>query len=298
MKNYLTFLAFIALLTFPAFGQDISEMANIQWNKELEVKTGEVLFDDRSYYAYTIEIYDTDDRFVEKLWKDQLKNISDKVKRNIAYGAFLSIHDEPLDMHVLIVENKKGNFVSKSAAFLDNGTPINPEDYPEAHQKAKEMMHDMAVQMNKAVVQEQTEEATKELEKMQKDLEKLRKDHVKLHETIVKNQRDLEKGQKDEKELEKDIRTEEKDIERLEEKAGEERSLDELKKLEKMHRNLARLQDKLNRVKSDQIKYGQNIRDAEREIPRNEQEQVAKEKEVAAQEAKLNQLHSIYQQIS
>jgi DNA repair exonuclease SbcCD ATPase subunit len=298
MKKHLLFLTLAILFNLPSFGQEKKEAAYIYWDHELSVQSGEVLFDGRSYYAYTIEIFNTKDNFVRKLWKDQLKNSSEKIKRNIAYGARLAIHDDPLDMHTTYEEEKRTGQVTMSAAFLHNGEAINPGDDPEAHRKAEEMMYEMAVSMNKAAVNGQIEEANKELEKLQQDLEKLRRNNEKLHQTILKNQKDLEKAQNDEKSLEKDVKNQEKDIEQFERKIGEERSTNELKKLTKMQKDLTRLQDKLNRVKSDQIKYGRNIRNAEREIPINEREQVAKEKEIAAQEEKLNQLRVMYQEIS
>lgn len=297
MKKHLLFLIPAILFSLPSFGQEKKQAAYIGWDHELSVESGEILFDDRSHYAYSIEIFNTRNNFVQRLWRDQLKNSCDKIRRNVAYGARLAIHDDPLDMHTAYEEDKRTGLVTMSAAFLHNGEAINPDDDPEAHRKAEEMMYEMAVSMNKAVVNDQIEEANKELEKLHKDLEKLRRDNGKLHETILKNQKDLEKAQKDEKSLKRDVKNQEKDIEQFERKTGEERSTNDLKKLAKMQKELTRLQDKLNRVKSDQIKYGRNIRDAEREIPINEREQVAKEKEIAAQEEKLNQLRAMYREI-
>lgn len=282
----------IALFTISLHSQELPANPDLRWTQEIEVETGQERFRKETYHAYSVKIWNTDDKRVRKMWESELKDLSEKVKRNVALNAQLPVYAQPVDMHAKQEERRNNDYVTLSAAFLYKGEAINPDNNPEAHRQATDMMHAMAVRMNKAVVEERISEEMDALEKKQKDFQKLEKQQEKLIRSIERDEKRLRRAEKDAKKLERKIRAKENDIEALRESAGD-LSEEEQKRLEKARRQLSRLQDQLNRTKNDQRDYRKDIRKAEKALAENKVERRELEAEIDGMERRLTELQQM-----
>jgi|GEM_PF-3030336 len=283
----------IMLLTFSLRSQEMPANPDLRWTQEIEVQTGQERFKKETYYAYSVKIWNTDDKSVRKMWEAELKDLSEKIKRNVALNAQLPVYSEPVDMHANQEERRNNDYVTLSAAFLYKGEALNPDNYPEAHRHALDMMHAMAVRMNKAVVEEQIAERMKELEKEHKDFKKLEREQEKLIRSIDQNEKRLHRAEKEEKRLEQKIKMQEPKIEALRESAGAALSEEEQKRLEKARRKLAKLEDQLNRAKDKQRDYREDIQEAEKALAENKVERRELEAEIDGMERRLTDLQQM-----
>lgn len=285
MFGKILFPVFVLILSIPALGQ---KTENITWDKSLEVETGNESFGDDTHHAYTITIYDVNDNFVSGGWKDHVKDKGGKVstKKGVASVEQMSlpeVHPAPLDVHAKFEQDKKNDAVRMTVAFVQDGTAINPEDHPEAHDNAQAMMYDLSVQLNRAAVGQQLEEQEKELEKMEKDLEKLKKDNEKLHDDIDKNGKNYSKAIDDQGKAEKDLSRAKEEVTAFQAEIGTSGDSKQLKELSKMKKDIDNLEKKITNLKDDQSKYQNAVSDAEKAIPKNEEEQQELMEQITAQ---------------
>ena len=281
------FLILMVLYAFSLHSQNLPANPDLRWTQEIEVKTDLMKFGGDTYYAYSVKIWNTDDREVRKMWQDEMKDLSEKVKRDVALNAQLPVFPEPVDMHTRREEEKKQDYVTLSAAFLYKEEALNPDDHPEAHREAIDMMHAMAVRMNKAVVEEQIEDQMKELEKRKKDFEKLIKEQEKLEKSIEKDQKRLRKAAKEERKLKRKVRKQEGDIAELMESAGADLTEEELKDVSKERRKLSKLEDQLSDAIDDQSDHRKDIGKAEKDLAENKEERRKLEAEIEQMERRL-----------
>ncbi len=314
MKNRPLLLFFFALLFIaPAFGQQLTKKGieetpppppvpqEALWTRSLEVETGIEQFQSGAFPSYTITIYDTDERMLERIWKNEVKRKSDKFsnkKDMVALQTKLPIHDEPLDIHATFDYDKRDNTTRMHVTFLQNGEPIDTENNPEAHAATEKMMYDLAVKMNQAVVLEQIEEQEKIQKDLERDLDRLRRDNEKLHNSILKNQQRIEKAQSDQASLEREIEYQKERIDDFEEQTSDNRTSDNLKELSKLRNALSKMEKKISDLISDQRKYENEIREAEEAIPVNEVDQEKKIEEIEQQRFIVEKYREKYNEIN
>ena len=296
-KN-LIFLLFLFLNT-GLFAQEINLAANEAvpklWEEKLYVDTGFVSFNGVLNYAYTISVFELDKTgFLANLWKKEIKEKGGKIKTSKGVASadkvsFPEIHAEYLDVLAMFEVDKDNDIVKMSVAFMKNKEAIGPESDQEAHLKAMKVMYDLAVRMNRAVVNEQVVGQEKELAKLEKDLENLKKENKKLHESIEKNKKNLTKAGKDQNNVENDLKKSRKELTDYEKELGASANDKQLKELSKMRNNLERMEKKIGNLINDQKKYENTIRDAKKAIPKNETEQEGKILEIENQKFMVRQ---------
>ncbi len=273
------------------------------WTHDLKVKTGEESFDDTYHHAYQITVFDLKNSKVAKLWKDEIKRKSDKLKGVKKKGVqshtvnLPRITLEPLEVHAKVEDGITPNSSVLAITFINDGTEIGPETFPELHEKVEKMMYDLSVTMNKAVVQEQLEEQEGILEDLQKDLEKLKKDKVELHDDIAKNSKRLQEAEMKEVEEEQKRESLAKEMADHRAAAGEQPSADELKQRSKIRKDLSKLEKSISKLKENKISYKHKIAEADEAIPANEQEQEAKIKEIENQKLIVEQYRKKLQDV-
>lgn len=260
------------------------------WNRSLMVEPGMESFDDAMYHAYSIMIHELrKDNLIAGEWKDLMKDRGSRkvsFKKGVARAESANvpeIHYGEMTVLAKFDENRGAENVRLSVAFIHNGIAISPRDYPMEHEKAMQLMYDLSVELNRAVVTEQLDEQEDLLGDLEKDLDNLRKDKDRLERTIEKNQRNLERAQADHHELTNELTTTREQVQALEGRLAFTPDPDQTKELVKMRKEVDRLEKKINRLESDQLDYQREISDAQNAIPENEQAQQAKLQEIEMQ---------------
>lgn len=309
----MSLLFFIPLMIFciPGFSQQLTKKGieetpappvprEAMWTRDLSVETGLQQFEAGIFPSYTITIYDTNEKMLERIWKDEIKRKSDKFtnKRDlVALQAKLPFHDEPMDVHATFDFDKRDNTTRMHVTFLHNGEAVDMDANPETHALAEKMMYDLSVRMNQAVVLEQIEDQENIQKGLEKELDKLRRENDKLHDSILKNQQRLEKAKSDQASLEREVEYQKERIDNYEEQTAENRSSDNLKELSKMRNDLSKMERKISDLISDQHKYENDIREAEEAIPVNESDQEKKAEEIEQQKGVVEQYRQKYKEV-
>ena len=282
MKRNFTLL--LATLTFGAFAQE-----------PIEVRDGSVVFEGGTYASYSVTIHETDENFVEKLWKEQIKSSSDKVTTKkewfIDNARISSIDQDTLDIYSKVVKLGKTGNVDFIVAFNAHGTFIGPED-EKRHAAAMKYVYDFAFRTSKQIVNEQLEEAENALEKSKKDLEGLEKEKARLESSIEKNNQKISKAEgkieqngKDHDKLKSDIEVKRSMVG----SSSDEKDAKELQKLLSEQSNLERDTDKQNStIRSSKKK----IEDAEYDLKKNETNIEEKKLEIEENTKKLDEVRA------
>ncbi len=278
MKN--TFTLITLLLATMNFAQE-----------PIEVRDGSVAFEGGTYAAYTVTIHATDENFVEKEWKEQIKAASDKVTTKkewfIDNARISSISQDTLDIFSKVVELGKTGNVDFIVAFNAGGTFIGPED-EKRHAAALKYVYDFAFRTTKLVVNEEVLAAEKVLERSNNDQAALEKENDRLNNTIEKNKEKIEKAKKDLEQNAKDLEKMNSDIEvkrSLVGSSSDEKDAKDLQKLLSQQSNLERNTDKLNStIRTSEKK----IEEAEYDLKKNENDQEEKKVEIEENTKKLD----------
>ena len=260
------------------------------WTRELAVRDGSESFEGYVLHAYTITIHEIrKDNLIGSIWKDRLKDRGSKVtvKKGIARAEKVSLPEithEYLDVVAKFDENKGAETVNMTVSFLKDGKAINPEDDPEAHEKAMQMMYNLSVDLNRAVVNEQIEDQEKIRRDLEKDLDRLRKENENLYKTIDKNERNLAKAESDQQQAEQELETSRESVTAIEARVAYDADENQLKELSKVRKEIEKLERNISKLIDDQVKYKQEITEARNAIPENEKLQEWKQQEIENQQ--------------
>ncbi len=251
--------------------------------ESIEVRKGHLVIDKSSYAAYMVTIFETDDNFVEREWKSQMKDISEKVTTKkewfIDNARIMSISQDTIDIYSKVIELKNSNNVDLIVAFNVDGTFVGEED-KKRHAAAEKYVYDFAFRTTKMVVNEQVETAEKALERSQKDFEILVKDKQRQETSIERNEEKTEKAEKKIESNGTDLKKLNSDIEVKQSMVGsgnDEKNAKELQRLLSQRSNLERDTDKQNStIRSSKKK----IEDAEYNLKKNATNQEEKKVEI------------------
>ena len=151
--------------------------------------------------AFVIELEGAERKKAENVWKDYVGEMG-KTKRNRKTKEWVSesiiIPSIDSDYNVQLIgsfEDLRGNSRLHVWVKMD-GNFINSEDYTEEARGLKEFMEDYALQVRKAVINDEVEEEQKRLKSMEKDLSKLIKKYEGYHKDIEKAKEAIIKAEK------------------------------------------------------------------------------------------------------
>jgi DNA-binding helix-hairpin-helix protein with protein kinase domain len=184
--------------------------------KDIKVEETNAKIADGNNNAYTMIIFEADDKNVEKAWKKLMKDYKAKVnmkKEIFADDAEISeLSSNTVDVYAIVEKTKDGD--SKiTVAFDLGGAFLSSSNHSSQSKAAKSILRKFGVSAAKDAVLEQIKEAEKELKKMEGDKEQLIKDNEDLHKKIEGWEKDIEKAKEDIKENEKAQEEKVKEIE-------------------------------------------------------------------------------------
>lgn len=142
--------------------------------------------------SYLVEIENADDNMAEDVWKDYIKGMDAKVKKNKKAKEFYTEkvrlngvnNGNPVDLYMKIYERKGMVQVYVSA---DRGDAfIGSNDTPDDTEAMRQIVYNYGLEVNRKVTEKEIEEQEKLLKNLRKDLEKLEKKNGNYHNDIKK----------------------------------------------------------------------------------------------------------------
>jgi peptidoglycan hydrolase CwlO-like protein len=282
MKVIYILIAFLVFFGYSLFAQPAYTPNVIEITETISVgkKSG-----------YAVNITQAKKKNVENAWQKMLKDyneskekVEDQKGEIFITGAFIErLHHDPVNIYALITELDEGARVE--AFFELDSVFVNSSNNKDASLVITNIMEEFAIDAFKSAVEDELEEEQKKLSNLEKDLEKLVKENEKMHKTIAMGESDITSL---EVELDANkqaynpnygktvpvLDSEGNEIDRAPApKAVVNIDPDTKKELDKEHKKLSKKKYKLE----------SKIREAERDIPMNLQDQEAKKAEIEEQ---------------
>jgi len=294
MTMRVSVVALLLLVTGWAFAQEKAEMPGYI---NLDVKGKDTQFGDSTYYAYFITVAQTKKSDVDKLLEGQMKEkggSKERFKGNATMHTQVrmsDIHDAGLTLLHKVDDIRKTDNVEVAVAFLVDGyKAVSPDRFPQKDKKAKEVMHDFAVKLNKGAFQVKVDEAQKELEGLEKDLEKAEKEQQKLEEDIQKADKDRVKAKEDEAKVDQKRLQAEYELKQFDAMVSP--SAKDMKKKAKAQKDLEKLAKDKDKVTKAVFKAESDKQQAEAALPAAKSEVERLKKAVNAQKEKVKSLQA------
>jgi len=243
------------------------------WDHEIQVEDGLEKFGTEDLHAYSITAFEVSEGDLRKLLLDEVKtHTSEKATRKkIKQGIKVTLPGFDGDDLAVKVKSDdiagEGN-VKVSVAFLNGSDVVNPTDYPAGHEAAREVMHDLGVQLNRAVVTVQVNNATAELEDLQKKQESLDKKNYQLQKAVLDGKDDLLDLKTDYAKLqEKSVKASSESASLEVMAKGSAATEKDMKKYSKARSKSTKIESRLLKINQKQAKTEGTVREAEMELP-------------------------------
>lgn len=177
--------------------------------------------------AFVVNIYEGNEKIIEKEWKSFMKGYKAKVaskKEIFADDALIpSISDNAIDVYAKV--EKAGDFYKLTVGFNLGGAYLSSGKHGASAKTAEKMIYDFAVKTSKVAVDEEIKDAEKALKKMESELKNLQNNKEKLEDNIEsykmkieQAEKDIEKNISDQGDMEKNIATQQETLKAIETK--------------------------------------------------------------------------------
>ncbi|MEO8067265.1 MAG: hypothetical protein ABI599_06195 [Flavobacteriales bacterium] len=263
------------------------------WDHDLAPLQATMGPDSARVAAQRISIHEADDGQVADLWKKLMKERGATVERSGNNSVVQGLEmGGPVTVRTTAERNKKSG--STDLLLAMSGADGKPLEEARAASVAK----DLAVQLNKAVVQAQVDEVQKDLDKAEKDLKGTEKDRVNAASEAEDRREDLDQGQKKVGRSLEEVEELQRDLEKLQKKYKRSQDAKVLEEIADKQKDLAKAMDKQSDLTDDQQKAGRKLEKATDEVPdaAKDVEKVQQETEklaafLAAMQVKLASIH-------
>lgn len=240
MKQFLSplLMAHALLGSIGLHAQTTKDGTALAWNHELVVVPGTITVNEVAHPAHTISVFETDEKTLLDLWKTDYTPIAAAVTSRPWKATDVrlpQLAEAPLLVYAETSTDKKAKLVKLTLAFMQNdSTPLADNGEQE------KVMRDLAVRLNKAVVQSQIDRYQADLDKVADKLGDSQSDVAKAQKNAGKAGDDLEKAKAKRAKLERESARLQGDIAGLEKRFGMSNDPKDLKKLTKAREQLAR----------------------------------------------------------
>ena len=182
-------------------------------------------FESGNHNAFTVLVYESSVKDVEKHWKKEMKDMKANVsvKKNEMKGDDAKIKDmgeNTFDIFAIATETEKG--IELSVAYDLGGAFLSTSQHAEQSKIIKDIMYNFAVKTTKEGIRgilKKEEGVQHHLEKEQENLvkhkEKLEKDIENWEKSIEKAKKDIEQNKKDQESKKKEIEAQTKVVEEV-----------------------------------------------------------------------------------
>lgn len=261
MKNRsIALFAFIALLSGSTLvqAQDLTKDGiALSWNRELMVVPGTIKTKVTEFPAHVITVFETDAKTALDLLKIEYAPISTNITGNplkVTGAKLPAVSEAPVDLLVTATTDKKAKLARLSVTFMSNDSTILPDNGEQAR-----IMRELAVRLNRAVVQRQIDGYQKDLEKEGKKLGDTQKDVAKSKKKLSKANSDLQKTMSKRSKTERQSATLHGTISGLERTFALSNDPKDLKKLTSARTKLAKSEKAQAKLMQQEAKYQSSI---------------------------------------
>lgn len=153
-----------------------------------------------SQTAYTINILDTNEKFVSSIWKKYLKSFKGKSKKNrgteeiFTEGAKISSLGRGERVNLYTIFEQTGDDVSLSMWVDLGGEFLSPQHDANRVEGAKNFLEDFASEVDREIIRLQIKEEEEKLEKLEVNLKRLKKDKAKYEREIESAEEKIQKN--------------------------------------------------------------------------------------------------------
>lgn len=185
------------------------------------------------FNAFIIDLKDADTKMAENVWKDYIKAFGktkkDRKSKEWRSESIIIPSIDPAYNVNLTAKIEDLNNDSRAYIWLRmDGEFINSEAYTDEARGLKVFMEDYALEVKKAIIEEELKEEDKNLKNLEKDLEKLikkndgfHKDIEKAKEAILKAEQAIEQNIKDQESKREEIDTQKEVVNEVQAKLTE-----------------------------------------------------------------------------
>lgn len=269
----------VLAFTTATFAQNtLKDGTSLVWDKQINVVKESLVTDSATLPAYTVAVYETKAKEVQKLLKTEMAGADFKKQGKMlkATGASVSSASAaPVDILGKITDNKKQKMTTLTLAFVSAGTST-PVENPDI----EAYMRDLSVRMNRAVVQEQLNTWKKQLGKADSKAKSATKSRDKAQTKMTKAQTKLEKTSREKSRLQNEHLVLQKEIDLYNQKWTLSQDAKDLKKLTKARKKITKNEGKMAKVMQTEAKAQQELSKTSSNLPDMQKE---KDQKSAAQ---------------
>lgn len=281
-------LPFTLLLATASQAQDKTESGYLlNWTNRIKVERDTLVNGRYKLPAYTFAVFESDAGIAVGEWVAAYESKGGKVTGSNPYkgtGVAVDGISGPVTVMTTVVRNKKDGTAQVEVALAANdSTPA--VDW----EKGEKAVYDLAVRMNKGVVQKQVDEQQKLVDDLTKDLAGAQKDEAKANSKSADAAADLEKAKKEKAKLADKQAKLQSDQVKQQERYGRTNDPKDLKKLTSIQQDLAKVQKDMSKQLKKEADAQKTTNQKQDDIPDAQKEQqelqVKKDKAVSELEA-------------
>lgn len=237
--------------------QTTKDGTQLQWKHQLQVVPGTITVSKASYPAQTISVFETDERGLLELWRAEYAPISAGISGKPLKATAVQIPqlaEAPLTVYADASTDKKAKLTKLTLAFMLNDTTVLEDNGEQAT-----LMRELAVRLNRSVVQGQIDRYQKELDKVGDKLGSAQSDVAKSQGKLTKSNSELEKLKGRRAKLERDNARVHGDVAGLEKKFALSNDPKDLQRLTKARQKLAKNESDMAKLMQQEAKVQGNI---------------------------------------
>lgn len=286
MRNLILFITLFAF--FIANGQEKSSTGyELNWTKPVKVERDSMLNGKHKLPAFAFEVFESDAKMAVDEWVAAYEEQGGKVTGTDPYKS-TAVKVDGLSGEVIVMakvaRNRKDGLARVLVALAANDSTAAPDEA-----KGEKAVYDLAVRMNKGVVQKQLDEQQKLVDDLTRDLESAQQDQAKAHSKSADANDDLEDAKRKKARLsskQSDLQADQAKYEARYAKSNDPKDLKKLTKarndLVKVHRDMAK---QMKREADAQKKANKRHADIPDAVEDQQELQAKKEKAVSDLEA-------------
>lgn len=259
MKQFIIPVLFSAAILFTTGmqAQTTKDGTQLQWKHQLQVVPGTITVDKASYPGHTISVFETDEKGLLDLWRADYTPISAAItsKPLKATGVQIpQLAEAPLTVYADANTDKKAKLTKLTLAFM-----LNDSTSLEDNGEQAKLMHELAVRLNRAVVQAQIDRYQKDLDKVGDKLGSTQSDVAKSQSKLSKSNSELEKLKSKRAKMERDNARVHGDVAGLEKKFALSNDPKDLQRLTKARQKLAKNESQMAKLMQQEAKVQGHI---------------------------------------
>ncbi len=273
----------LTLITMYSYAQGVADT----WDHKIMVKSDIEELDGESMYAYSIITYDAKENTVRQLLVGELKSrTTEKVTRKKVIRAFKVKFPKndtgSVDIVALAVAIEGSEDVNVIIGFIRGEKHVNPTEYPSADKLALEVMYNLGIRLNQAIVTAQIKTAQTDLSTLENKNLSLERQKEGLQRKISTTESKLADHEKENAAIKTNLTSEQSNVASLKDKTGAENfSTEDLEKYDTAAKYMTKLEDQL-------LKNEQSIVTAREKLAQTQESLQQKEEEISDISEQLN----------